>query len=60
MWDMFRADWEAHPPELIIDMSTVDHFWAAHPMTRYPVLRGFLDQYRLEAVIDGRTIYRRL
>ena len=60
MWDMLRADWEAHPPELIIDMSTVDRFWAAHPMTRYPVLRSFLDQYRVEAVIDGRTIYRRL
>lgn len=60
MWDMFRADWEAHPPKLIIDMSTVDHFWAAHPMTRYPVLRSFLDQYRVEEVIDGRTIYRRL
>ena len=59
-WEMFQADWEAHPPELIIDMSTVDHFWAAHPMTRYPVLRAFLDQYRVEAVIDGRTIYRRL
>jgi hypothetical protein len=60
MWEMFRADWEAHPPKLIIDMSTVDRFWAAHPMTRYPVLRAFLGQYRMEAVIDGRTIYRRL
>ncbi|HEX3421636.1 MAG TPA: glycosyltransferase family 39 protein [Candidatus Udaeobacter sp.] len=60
MWDMFRADWEAHPPELIIDLSTVDHFWAAHPMTRYPVLRAFLWQYRAEAVIDGKTIYRRI
>ena len=59
-WEMFQADWEAHPPALIIDMSTVDHFWAAHPMTRYPALRGFLDQYRVETVIDGRTIYRRL
>jgi 4-amino-4-deoxy-L-arabinose transferase-like glycosyltransferase len=60
MWDMFRADWDAHPPEIIIDMSTVDHFWAAHPMTRYPVLRALLNQYRVEAVIDGRTLYRRL
>jgi 4-amino-4-deoxy-L-arabinose transferase-like glycosyltransferase len=60
MWDMFRADWEAHPPQLIIDMSTVDHFWAAHPMTRYPVLRELLEQYRVEEVIDGKTIYRRL
>jgi hypothetical protein len=60
MWDMFRADWEAHPPELIVDMSTVDNFWRAHPMTRYPVLRAFLEQYRLESVIDGKTIYRRL
>ena len=59
-WDMFQADWEAHPPALIIDMSTVDHFWTAHPMTRYPVLRAFLGEYRLETVIDGKTIYRRL
>ena len=59
-WDMFRADWEAHPPALIIDMSTVDRFWSAHPMTRYPVLRAFLGEYRVETVIDGKTIYRRL
>jgi 4-amino-4-deoxy-L-arabinose transferase-like glycosyltransferase len=59
-WDMFQADWEAHPPALIIDMSTVDRFWAAHPMTRYPVLRAFLGKYRLETVIDSKTIYRRL
>jgi 4-amino-4-deoxy-L-arabinose transferase-like glycosyltransferase len=59
-WEMFQADWEAHPPLLIIDMSTVDRFWAAHPMTRYPVLRAFLGKYRVETVIDGKTIYRRL
>ncbi|MGH7982996.1 MAG: ArnT family glycosyltransferase [Candidatus Udaeobacter sp.] len=59
-WEMFQADWEAHPPVLIIDMSTADPFWSAHPMTRYPVLRGYLHQYRLESVIDGDTIYRRL
>src|SRR6266446_3593851 len=59
-WEMFQADWEAHPPVLIIDMSTVDRFWAAHPMTRYPVLRAFLGEYRVETVINGRTIYRRL
>ena len=59
-WDMFQADWEAHPPALIIDMSTVDPFWAAHPMTRYPVLRAYLANYRVEGVINGETIYRRL
>ncbi len=59
-WEMFQADWEAHPPALIIDMSTVDRFWAAHPMTRYPVLRAFLGEYRVETVINGKTIYRRL
>ena len=59
-WQMFQADWEAHPPALIIDMSTVDPFWSAHPMTRYPVLRACLQRYRVEGVIDGETIYRRL
>jgi 4-amino-4-deoxy-L-arabinose transferase-like glycosyltransferase len=59
-WEMFQADWEAHPPALIIDMSTVDSFWAAHPMTRYPVLRAYLANYRVEGVINGETIYRRL
>jgi hypothetical protein len=59
-WDMLQADWEAHPPALIIDMSTVDPFWAAHPMTRYPVLRAYLANYRVEGVINGETIYRRL
>jgi 4-amino-4-deoxy-L-arabinose transferase-like glycosyltransferase len=59
-WEMFQADWEAHPPELIIDTSAVDSFWSAHPMTRYPVLRSYLGGYRMERVIDGETIYRRL
>lgn len=59
-WAMFQADWEAHPPALIIDMSTVDPFWSAHPMTRYPVLRAYLAGYYLAGVIDGETIYRRL
>src|SRR5438445_768342 len=45
-WQMFQADWEAHPPTLIIDMSTVDPFWSAHPMTRYPILRAYLSLYR--------------
>ena len=59
-WEMFQADWEAHPPILIIDMSTVDPFWSKHPMTRYPVLRAYLAEYRVESMIDGETIYRRL
>jgi hypothetical protein len=59
-WAMFQADWEAHPPALIIDMSTADPYWSAHPMTRYPLLRGYLGGYRVESVIDGQTIYRRL
>jgi hypothetical protein len=59
-WEMFQADWEAHPPALIIDMSTVDPFWSNHPMTRYPVLRAYLSEYRVEGVINGETLYRRL
>ena len=59
-WEMFRADWEAHPPVLIIDMSMVGPGWATHPMTRYPVLRAYLNEYRVESVINGATIYRRL
>jgi hypothetical protein len=59
-WEMFREDWEAHPPALIIDMSMVGPGWATHPMTRYPVLSAFLGEYRVETVTDGATIYRRL
>ena len=59
-WKMFQADWEAHPPVLIIDMSTVVPDWRAHPMTRYPVLRAYLAGYRVESVINGATIYHRL
>jgi 4-amino-4-deoxy-L-arabinose transferase-like glycosyltransferase len=59
-WKMFQADWEAHPPVIIVDMSTLDPFWTAHPMTRYPVLRAYLREYRVERVINGETIYRRL
>jgi 4-amino-4-deoxy-L-arabinose transferase-like glycosyltransferase len=60
VWAMFQTDWEAHPPALIIDMSTVDQFWSPHPMTQYPVLRAYLAGYRVEGVINGETIYRRL
>ena len=60
MWEMFQADWEAHPPRLIIDTSPLGHFWEAHPMTRYPVLRAYLAGYRMEGVVDGAIIYRRL
>jgi hypothetical protein len=59
-WAMFQADWEVHPPALIIDTSTMDPFWSAHPMTRYPVLRAYLPEYSVERVINGETIYRRL
>jgi hypothetical protein len=59
-WEMFQADWEAHPPVLIIDTSPLGRFWEAHPMTRYPVLRAYLAEYRVEAVVNGAIIYRRL
>jgi hypothetical protein len=59
-WAMFQADWQAHPPLLIIDTSAVDHFWSRLPMTQYPVLRAYLSGYRVESVINGETIYRRL
>jgi hypothetical protein len=59
-WEMFRSDWELHPPVLIIDTSTMDPSWFAHPMTRYPALRAYLPGYRRDAVINGATIYRRL
>src|SRR5205809_602341 len=59
-WEMFRRDWEAHRPALIVDLSTVVPDWAMHPMTRYPVLRAYLPGYRVEGVVNGATIYRRL
>jgi len=61
-WDMFRSDWQLHPPALIIDTSTIDSDseWLAHPMTRYPALRAYLPGYRRDAVVNGATIYRRL
>jgi 4-amino-4-deoxy-L-arabinose transferase-like glycosyltransferase len=59
-WKMFQEDWQAHPPVLIIDTSREDQFWSHHPMTRYPVLRAFLGEYRVQTVINGETIYRRL
>ena len=62
VWQMFRSDWQLHPPALIIDTSAMDadSEWAAHPMTRYPALREYLSSYRKDAVINGATIYRRL
>jgi 4-amino-4-deoxy-L-arabinose transferase-like glycosyltransferase len=60
-WKMFQADWEAHPPVLIIDMSRVhiDPDWLRYPMALYPALRAYLADYRAEGVIDGATIYHR-
>src|SRR5262249_60866636 len=49
-WEMFKADWEAHPPVLIIDTSTLNPSWRVHPMTRYPALPAYLAGYRAEAV----------
>jgi hypothetical protein len=62
VWEMFRSDWQLHPPALIIDTSTMDpnSEWVSHPMTRYPALREYLSGYRKEAVVNGVTIYRRL
>jgi 4-amino-4-deoxy-L-arabinose transferase-like glycosyltransferase len=62
VWEMFRSDWQLHPPALIIDTSTMDpnSEWVSHPMTRYPALREYLSGYRKEAVVNGATIYRRL
>lgn len=59
-WEMFRSDWESHPPALIVDTSTTDPEWFAHPMSRYPALRAYLSGYRKQAVINGATIYTRL
>ncbi|MGE5214784.1 MAG: ArnT family glycosyltransferase [Nitrospirota bacterium] len=61
VWEMFQADWGAHPPVLIIDMSTVhiDPDWLRYPMTRYPALRAYFAEYRAECVINGATIYHR-
>src|SRR5215471_5456565 len=61
-WEMFRSDWQLHPPALIIDTSTMDtdSEWLSHPMTRYPALRAYLPGYRRDAVVNGATIYRRL
>ena len=56
----FRQTGKRISPALIIDLSTVDPFWSAHPMTRYSVLRAYLSEYRVERVINGETIYRRL
>src|SRR5438046_5097896 len=59
-WQMFRADWEAQPPGLIIDMSMGGLDWATHPMRRYPVLRADLYEYRVGSVINVATINCRL
>jgi hypothetical protein len=59
-WEMFQADWKAHPPALIVDMSTAVADWRTHPMTRYPALRADLSGYRAEGVINGATIYHQL
>jgi len=59
-WEMFKADWETHPPALIIDISTMDRGWSVHPMMRYPALCTYLPGYRVVSVINGATIYRRL
>ena len=60
-WEMFQADWEAHPPALIIDMSTVDPVLggASHDaISRASCIPSRNIAWR--RVINGETIYRRL
>jgi hypothetical protein len=58
-WDMLAADWKAHPPKLIIDMSPVSNNWELHPMRRYSVLDRLLKNYSHETTVNGVPIYRR-
>lgn len=59
-WDMLKADFNAHPPELIIDMSPVSPDWKRHPMSKYPDMAACLGGYRKETTVAGADIYRRI
>jgi len=58
-WAALDADFNLHPPELIIDMSSISSNWDRHPISRYPVLQRHLGMYHLEDTILGARIYRR-
>jgi 4-amino-4-deoxy-L-arabinose transferase-like glycosyltransferase len=61
VWPLLRADFDAHPPALILD--TAPAGWsdfAGYPMARYPVLAEIVARdYHQVDVVDGVVIYAR-
>ncbi|MFC4034926.1 glycosyltransferase [Streptomyces polygonati] len=55
-WRIFRAEFAAHPPSLVVD----DSRGAPYATDRTPTLRRLLlDRYRRVAVVDGAVMYAR-
>jgi 4-amino-4-deoxy-L-arabinose transferase-like glycosyltransferase len=55
-WDALLADFEAHPPALIIDESQRTPF----PLAKFPTMQHYvLSGYRPVAFVDGAVVYAR-
>lgn len=61
-WEQFRADWRAHPPQLIVDTtpSGMHGFAAAYAPQTYELFAPFIDDYVVDRVIElhGRPYLR--
>jgi hypothetical protein len=60
-WPDVIADLDAHAPTIVVDTATAAlKSYGKFPVARYPVLARYLaDHYRVDAIVDGATLYRR-
>ena len=61
VWPLLQADFNDHPPRLIIDTSSADWSdFARYPMSDYPVLAQIVaTQYHQVATVEGVAVYER-
>ena len=61
-WDLFFADFAAHPPEYVLDTTPAAIRGSQlFPMSRFPELQRVIDRrYRFVETIDGISIYERV
>ncbi|MFM7617610.1 MAG: ArnT family glycosyltransferase [Actinomycetes bacterium] len=61
-WDLFFADFAAHPPEFVLDTSPAAIRGSElYPISRFPELQRVMDRrYRFVETIDGIAVFERV
>jgi len=56
VWPELLADFDAHPPELVLDTATADYFnFGNYPMKRFPALYGWVKAHCAEHTTVGNV-----